>query len=90
MAKKSKCGRFYSSNDSIVIRPDLKAGEYLGKKWYSNKYLDDMMKYYIDKKYHIIRIEIYEAHKNPKVVMSDDVKNYVENLKLLRKEFFKN
>ena len=81
--KRSECGRFYTSTDSIIIRPDLKVGTYLGKKNYLNKYLEDMLKYYTDKKYHTIKINIYDDHKSPKVCMEDDVKNYIENLKLV-------
>lgn len=82
--KKSQCGRFYTSTDSILIRPDLKVASYLGKKNYLGKNLEDMMKYYNDKKYHTIRIDIYDDYKNPKVNMVDDVKNYIENIKLIR------
>ncbi len=82
---KSACDRFYTSNDSILIRPDLKVAKYLGKKNYLNKNLEDMLKYYNDKKYHTIRIDLYDDYLNPKVKMDDDVKNYIENIKLLRK-----
>ncbi len=84
--KRSECGRFYTSTDSIVIRPDLKVGEYLGRSNYMNKYLEEMMKYYVDKKYHTIRINMYDDHKSPKVCMDDDVKNYIQNLKLVREK----
>lgn len=82
--KKSECGRFYTSNDSILIRPDLKTAVYLGKKNHLNKNLEDMIKYYNDKKYHIIRIDIYDDYLNPKVKMDDGIRNYIENIKILR------
>ncbi len=82
--KKSACGRFYVSHDGIVIIPDVKMASYLGKKNYLNKNLEDMLMYYNDKLYHIVIIDIYDDYQHPKVTMEDDVKNYIENIKLLR------
>ena len=83
--KKSACGRFYvSCDDWIVIRIDLKTAGYLGRKNHLNKDLTDMMKYYNDKLYNIIKIDVYGNYRNPKMNMKDDVKNYLESIKLLR------
>ena len=80
----SACGRFYTSPDYIIIRMDHKTGAYMGKRTFINRRLDKMMKYYEDHKYHTIIINLYDDFQNAKIVISADVKNYIDNLKLLK------
>ena len=84
--EKTPCERYYvCKSDWIVITMDKKTGKYMGKKNYDNKYLSEVMKYYQDKKYNMITIDLYKDYKNPKVIIPEDVQTYLDNIKILQK-----
>jgi hypothetical protein len=66
-AKQSACKRFYfDMNNSIIWRMDYKTSYKMGFKNY-NMTLEERMKYYDKKKFHIIVIDLYVSLSNPRI-----------------------
>jgi hypothetical protein len=65
--KQSACKRFYVDNKNcIIFRMDYKTSYKMGFKNY-NMTLEERMKYYDKKKFHIIVIDLYISLTNPRM-----------------------